>query len=198
MSHTLDYYNHNAASYVENTRQADIHLLQEKFLALLNEGNTILDFGCGSGRDTKNFLEKGYCVIATDGSEECVRLARAYTGIEVREMLFQELRDMQTYDGIWACSSILHLPKEELLSVFQKMCNALKMSGVIYTSFKYGRFEGERNGRFFTDFTEESFRNFIKEVPGLIVEEYWITGDVRPERGEEKWLNIILRKKDIR
>ena len=125
-------------------------------------------------------------------------MARAYTGIEVREMLFQELRDMQTYDGIWACSSILHLPKEELLPVFQKMCNALKMSGVIYTSFKYGRFEGERNGRFFTDFTEESFRNFIKEVPGLIVEEYWITGDVRPERGEEKWLNIILRKKDIR
>ena len=105
---------------------------------------------------------------------------------------------MQRYDGIWACSSILHLSKDTLEDVLNKMAVALKDNGVIYTSFKYGDFEGERNGRYFTDFTLELFEEYIKSVPELQIEEYWITGDVRPGRGEEKWLNLILRKSDIR
>ena len=109
-------------------------------------------------------------------------------------MLFQELDEIGAYDGIWACSSILHLPKQELLPVIQKMCIALKDNGVIYTSFKYSNFEGERNGRYFTDFMEDTFREFIKVIPELTVEDQWITLDVRPGRGEEKWLNLILRK----
>ena len=117
-----------------------------------------------------------------------------FTGIKVKEMLFQELNEIGVYDGIWACSSILHLPKKELLSVIQKMCIALKDNGVIYTSFKYSNFEGERNGRYFTDFMEDTFREFIKVIPELTVEDQWITLDVRPGRGEEKWLNLILRK----
>ena len=99
-----------------------MHLAQDKFLHLVNEGAVILDFGCGSGRDTKYFLDQGYQVTATDGSAELCWLASAFTGIEVKEMLFQELDDMGTYDGIWACSSILHLSKIELLPVICKMC----------------------------------------------------------------------------
>lgn len=197
MINTLDYYNHNAASFVEDTKYADMRLVQDKFLALLNPGDSILDFGCGSGRDTKYFLEKGYRVTATDGSAECVKLASVYTGIKVKEMLFQDLRELQSYDGIWACSSILHLPKRELLPVFHSMCDALKPSGVIYTSFKYGQFEGVRNDRYFTDFTEDMFQEFIKTIPGLFAEEFWITSDVRPGRSDEKWLNLILRKQNI-
>ena len=64
----------------------------------------------------------------------------------------------------------------------------------IEKSFKYGAFEGERNGRYFTDFTEETFTEFIKGMTGVTVEKMWITDDVRPGRGEEKWLNMILRK----
>ena len=66
------------------------------------------------------------------------------------------------------------------------MTAALKDSGVIYTSFKYGEFEGERNGRYFTDFTIEAFKEYLQNIPELQIEEYWITGDVRPGRGEEK------------
>ena len=153
-----------------------------------------LDFGCGSGRDTKYFVNKGCRVTATDGSAELCRRASTFTGIEVKKMMFQELDDMGTYDGIWACSSILHLPKNELLSVIRKMCDALKSSGVIYTSFKYGDFEGKRNGRYFTDFREETFQEFMKGIPELTIEDYWITDDVRPGRGDERWLNLILRK----
>ena len=131
---------------------------------------------------------------AIDGSEELCRIASEYTGIKVKKMLFQELNVQEKYDGIWACSSILHLPKEELKPVFKKMILALKKHGVIYTSFKYGVFEGERNGRYFTDFTIDTFQKFIQDVDNIQIEDYWITGDVRPGRGEEKWLNLILRK----
>jgi SAM-dependent methyltransferase len=109
-------------------------------------------------------------------------------------MYFQDLDEQEAYDGIWACSSILHLAKSELKDVLAKMGRALKPEGIIYTSFKYGEFEGERNGRYFTDFTPEAFRDFLRDVPGLCIEEYWITGDVRPGRGAEKWLNVILVK----
>lgn len=194
MDPTIDYYNLNAKNFIENTQDVDMHLAQDKFLHLLNEGSAILDFGCGSGRDARYFLDKGYQVTATDGSVELCRLASDFTGIEVKKMLFEELNEIDTYDGIWACSSILHLPKNELLSVIGKMCDALKSAGVIYTSFKYGDFEGERNGRYFTDFMEDTFLEFMKEIPELTIEDYWITGDVRPGRGEEKWLNLILRK----
>jgi len=95
---------------------------------------------------------------------------------------------------LWACSSILHLPKNELKAVFMKMFKALKEDSIIYTSFKYGDFEGERNGRYFTDFTEKTFEKFVGEIDNLQVKEEWITGDVRPGRGEEKWLNVILQK----
>ena len=108
--------------------------------------------------------------------------------------LFQELDEVSKYDGIWACSSILHLSKDELRIVINKMSRALKLNGIIYTSFKYGNFEGERNGRFFTDFTLELFKDFISDVKDIVIEEYWITGDVRPGREDEKWLNLILRK----
>ena len=194
MNKTIDYYNLNAKKFIENTLNADMHITQERFLQLLTENRFILDFGCGSGRDTKYFLEKGYRVEATDGSSELCKLASAFTGIEVKEMLFQDLDASGKYEGIWACSSILHLPKKELLPVIRKMCDALKDNGVIYTSFKYGDFEGGRNGRYFTDFTEDTFDKFIKVIPELTIEEEWITSDVRPGREEEKWLNLILRK----
>ena len=110
-------------------------------------------------------------------------------------MYFNELSIVNKYDGIWACSSILHLSLDDLVDVFKRMSKALKDEGIIYTSFKYGDFSGERNGRFFTDMTEDSFAKLIANVENLKVEEQWITADVRPQRGNEKWLNLILRKK---
>ena len=194
MDKTIEYYNQNADMFAQGTRLVDFTVVQERFRKMLPVGSRILDFGCGSGRDTKYFLEKGYRVEATDGSSELCKLASAFTGIEVKEMLFQDLDARGKYEGIWACSSILHLSKRELLPVIRKMCDALKDNGVIYTSFKYGDFEGERNGRYFADFTEDTFDKFIKVIQELTIEEEWITSDVRPGRGEEKWLNLILRK----
>ena len=192
---TIEYYNQNAARFLEETAGVEFTEIQNAFLSLLPEGALILDFGCGSGRDALEFLKRGYQVEATDGSEEMCRAVAELTGLAVQQMLFQELDEKEKYDGIWACSSILHLSKPELGDVLERMTAALKKDGIIYTSFKYGVFEGERNGRCFTDFTEETFAEFIKGMAGLTIEKMWITDDVRPGRGEEKWLNMILRKR---
>ena len=195
-NNTLSFYNTHAQDFINNTVNVEFAETQDKFLKYLPERGHILDFGCGSGRDTKYFIEKGYLVDATDGSEELCKRASVYAGIDVKCMLFNELNETKVYDGIWACSSILHLSSIDLKDVFYKMIKAVKPGGYIYTSFKYGTFEGERNGRYFTDFTEETFKDFIADIPGICIVEQWVSADVRPGRSEEKWLNLILQITD--
>ena len=194
IENTLNYYNSKANSFVADTINVSFTSLQDTLLELIPPDGTILDFGCGSGRDTKYFLSKGYSVDAIDGSEELCKIASEFTGILVKHMLFAELDETEKYDGIWACASILHVEKDKLPDILEKMTNALKTNGVIYASFKYGEFEGEKNGRYFTYLTEESFKEVVKNISHITIEKIWITGDVREERGEEQWLNILLRK----
>ncbi|MBQ8068377.1 MAG: class I SAM-dependent methyltransferase [Solobacterium sp.] len=191
---TLDYYNQNSQSFTGTTLDVEFSEIQDTFLSYLQEGAYILDFGCGSGRDTRYFLKKGYRVDAMDGSEEMVKIASANTGIEVKHMLFGELNETEKYDGIFACASILHVKLEALPDIMTRMYKALKNGGVIYVSFKYGDFEGERNGRYFTDMNEERFNDLLKEVPAMEILKETITSDVRPGRADEKWLNVFLRK----
>ncbi len=193
-SKTLDYYNQNADLYAADTLGVSFHDLQDCFLKYLEPGSLILDFGCGAGRDSKYFAEKGFKVEAIDGSAELVKIARKETGLPVRQMYFEELDEDSKYDAIWACSSILHLKKDELKGVFAKMFRAVKPRGYIYTSFKCSEFEGFRGERYFTDFTEETFAAFLKDFPEASIVEKWVSGDVRPGRGSEQWLNLILRR----
>ena len=184
---TLDYYNREADTFFENTVSVDFSQIQEMFLKHIKPGGRILDLGCGSGRDSRAFLERGYDVVPVDGSAELAKLAGAYIG---REVIVAE----GTFDGIWACASLLHLPKDEIAAVMRKLTKHLTEGGCFYVSFKYGKFQGERNGRYFTDMTEESFQELLEEVPGLVTEETFVTGDVREGRGSERWLNVMMRK----
>lgn len=190
---TLEYYQKNADLFVEGTVSVDMHDAQMRFLRMLLPHAYILDFGCGSGRDAKAFLDQGYQVDAVDGSPELCCMASELIGKPVKQMLFDDLSVSNQYDGIWACASILHLPRRDLVNVLQKISNALKTSGVLYASFKYGSYEGMRNGRYFIDFTEGSLGNLIDGVPSLQIVDTWITDDVRPER-EERWINTLVRR----
>ena len=195
MNNTITYYNLHALQFTTDTQTVDMSYAQNRFLDKVSPSAYILDFGCGSGRDTKYFLTQGYRVSAIDGSEELCKVATAHTGILVKHMYFQDLDETSVYDAIWACSSILHLSWQELHDVLPRMARALISHGIVYTSFKYSDFEGERNGRYFTDLREDRLQQLIEETDCFMMEEYWITSDVRPERAEEKWLNVILRKK---
>ena len=170
MGSTIEYYNQNAQSFADGTAAVNFTEIQNVFLELVPEGGYILDFGCGSGRDTKDFLDQGYRVEATDGSKILCKLASKYTGISVKHMFFEKLEEIEKYDGIWACASILHVKKKELPDIIHKMSRAVKTGGIIYTSFKYGEFEGERNGRYFTDLTESSAAKLLAGIPELKIE----------------------------
>ena len=193
---TIQYYEEHAEEFAAHTLGADMESIRSRFLAYLPTGCQILDFGCGTGRDSKAFLDLGYDVTAIDGSEALCQIARLLTGLPVWCLDFRDYtpEEGEVYEGIWACASLLHLQKTELLPVMKVLSQTLIPGGAFYVSFKYGNFEGERNGRHFTDFTLEEFREFLKSIPELSVAEYWVTGDVRPGRGDERWLNIVLQR----
>ena len=194
MTKTLNYYNQYAQVYNETTLNIAFDKKREFLLKYLNPKSHILDLGCGSGRDSKAFLQQGYKVTAIDGSKELCKIASENIGQEVNCQLFHELTDVETYDAVWACASLLHLSTVELKDTLKIVARTLKNDGYFYASFKYGEFEGEREGRFFNDFTEDSFQSLLTTIPHLMIIETEVTTDVIPGRENVSWLNIIMKK----
>lgn len=188
-----DFYNTNAKEFFENTVNVDMSPHYKEFLKMIPKNGHILDAGCGSGRDTYMFKSFGYGVTAFDKSEEMCKLASEYTGEEVLCLTFQEIEFEPIFDGIWALASLLHVPSHEIGNVLNRLKDSLKSKGVMYASFKYGDFEGERNGRFFNDFTEESVRELFNQI-GFEINKTWISNDARKGRENEKWVNILVIK----
>ena len=194
MTKTLAYYNQFAKAYNETTLTIEFQSKREFLLKYLKTHAYILDLGCGSGRDSKAFLQQGYKVTAMDGSQVLCQLASETIGQPVKCQLFSELDEINTYDAVWACASLLHLPTIELKQTLKKIEKALKDEGYFYASFKYGEFEGYREERFFNDFTEESFKTLLKDIPTLTIIETEVTTDVIPGRENVSWLNLMMKK----
>lgn len=192
---TIDYYDANAAEFLAKTADVEFGAFQKKFADMLPRGGRILDLGCGSGRDSLAFLHEGFQVDAMDGSAAMVEAASKTTGLPVVHALFDDFQPQGEYDGIWACSSLLHVEKDELPDLIAKYAEPLKPGGVFYLSFKLGDHEGLRNGRWFTDLSEGSARAILDGIDGLGIVEMAISGDVRPGRQDEKWLNVWCVKR---
>ncbi len=191
---TLNYYEFYAETYALNTSKANLELIYDRFTAYLCEGANVLDAGCGSGRDTLVFRKKGYHVTAMDGAEAMCLAAEKNIGAPVLHLSFSEMEFERTFDGVWACASLLHLSETQLGDVLQRMFRALKERGVLYASWKYGweeRWEGER---FFCDFTEEKLYRFLKGNKNWAVSDCWTSEDGSGSGRKQKWLNVILRK----
>ena len=187
---TIRYYDEHAEEFVAGTENADMRECRERFLRYMKPGQKILDAGCGSGRDVIAFRKAGYDVDAFDASAEICRIASEKTGTYVKQLRFEELDGEAEYDGIWACAALLHVSPADLPDVLRRLHRLLKPEGVLYASFKYGLGEREKDGRYFTDLTEEACRELLSET-GFSIRELFVTQDVRKGREGERWVNGI-------
>ena len=191
---SVKFYNDNAEDFFNNTVNADMSATYNIFEDNLSEKNgEILDLGCGSGRDSKHFLDFGFTVTALDLSPILAEKASQFIGQKVIVADMKDLNFQDRFIGIWACASLLHLKEEEVLETIKRCHRALKKDGVLYASFKYGENSYEKDGRSFTCFTRDKFLNLIEELD-FYYKATFETGDVRPGRENEKWLNVILKK----
>lgn len=142
-------------------------VLHDRFLSAVGVDGSVLDAGCGSGRDAKAFLGRGYRVIAFDASYELVKLAKEHTGLDVQLRTFADVKEQACYDGIWACASLLHVSQAELPAALAGLWNALKPGGAFYLSFKLGTSERLQDGRHFTDVEEPQLREWFAGLPDV-------------------------------
>ncbi|MGL4862615.1 MAG: class I SAM-dependent methyltransferase [Cetobacterium sp.] len=191
---SVKFYNDNAEDFFNNTVNADMSATYNIFEDnLLEKNGEILDLGCGSGRDTKHFLDSGFSVTALDLSPILAKKASQLIGQDVIVADMKDLNFQDRFIGIWACASLLHLSEDEVLETLKRCHKALKKDGVLYASFKYGENNYKKDGRSFTCFTRDKFLNLIEGLD-FYYRATFETGDVRPGRENEKWLNVILKK----
>lgn len=204
---STDYYTANASSYIAGTFNSDMSEIRNRFLSSLRHSRKkyhnvtdgagsikILDAGCGSGRDSKAFMESGFVVYAMDASEPMVEHCRTIIGDRCRLSTFQEYHTDIKFNGIWACASLLHLKPEELDAVLKKFTGFLKPGGIFFMSFKYGNNDYIKDGRYFNCHTLETIAEHINTIDGVEIIENFITSDVREGRSSEKWVNVIVKK----
>lgn len=188
-------YKTNPQEYINQTKSIDMSHVYSIFEKHLNSSSYIWDIGCGSCRDSIYFHQKGYKILASDYSEEMVSLVKKEVNfnVVVDDMTNSQIFDQ--FDAAWACSSLLHLKREELSKFFNHIFNNLKDNGILYCSFKKGDSEREKFGLTFQDFTLQSFEQYMKEIKLFNIIESFETkdslSDLRPD-----WVNFVLKKKN--
>ena len=189
----LNYYDMHAEEYFIQTFHEDMTDTYRHFLPRLPAGCRILDLGSGSGRDAVYFRKQGYEVTALEPSKRlCEWMKRQFDG-EIVCLPVEEYHPVMKFDAIWACASLLHLIKEDLLEFFAGIGGYLKPGGLIYVSGKNGIQTGKcQDGRFFLEFDEILFREIIETDPGFRVEQVWYSGDAAGRTGFQ-WMNFVLK-----
>ncbi|MGE0282564.1 MAG: class I SAM-dependent methyltransferase [Rhizobiaceae bacterium] len=157
---TSDFYAREANAYTAKTKQLASPQLSA-FMARLEAGAAVLELGCGSGRDSEALLAAGFDVIPTDGTPEMAAIAETRLGRAVKVLLFEDIADVDTYDGVWANACLLHVPREQLPSVIGRIHTALRRGGVFYASYKTSGEEGrDQFGRYYN----RPNANWLKQV----------------------------------
>lgn len=189
---TIEYYNTHADEYCAETRDVNMSGLYAEFGKYLKPGCKILDLGCGSGRDSKYFYDKGYQVVAVDPSIEMCKKTRELVPIDVLEMRAEDLKFENEFDAVWACASLLHINRKYMPLTLDKILKSLKSKGVLYASWKTGNDELTQSYRMFTNYSKEEVIDLFEASMSSLIVELWITQD--SIKRNISWTNVIIKK----
>lgn len=195
---SIGFYNANAEDFFRRTVGADMAADRAGFAANLKPGGRLLDAGCGSGRDARAFRDLGFDVTAMEASPKLAALARAHTGMPVEVKTFDQVAWRDEFDGVWACASLLHVPRADLPDAMRRLRDALVPGGICWMSFKYGTEERQASGRHFTDLDEAGARTLLRTVGELTLLSLSVSQDVRDSHAGERWLSLCCRRDQSR
>ena len=191
---TLLFYETNAQLYAEQTRGIGLAHLYAPFLNTVPKGGKILDIGCGAGRDLKHFTEEGFHAVGIEPSKKLAAMASEFSGCKVVVSMVQDIRFVEVFDGVWACASLIHLPRHKLPDALEKIFFALKPLGVLFVSMQMGAGEVvTADGRFFTRYTSQEVSSAIERSRFELLN-VWVTPDSLPGRDSITWVNVIAKK----
>lgn len=193
---SITYYNNNAQVFFDRTINIDLQDVYYRFLKYVPEKGRILDVGCGVGRDSKFFINKGYETVSFDGSIEMARIASNLLGKQALHLLFQDVSFANEFHAVWANASLLHIPYEDLRESIQKFYNSLLPSGILYASFKYGSSMRKVEDRLFFDMTEETLTSYVKGLFNVL--EIWKSDDLIKDSisasPDKSWIHFIGKR----
>jgi SAM-dependent methyltransferase len=193
---TLGHYNERAEEFWEGTRD---HNVNQNIAALLQriEGEppfTILDFGCGPGRDLKVFAELGHIAVGLEGAALFAGMAHAYSGCEIwqQDFLKLDLPDNR-FDGVYANAALFHVPSQELPRVLLELYASLKPGGVLFSSNPHGNNEeGWNGGRYVAYHDLDTWRRYVSAAGFVELNHYYRPGGLPPEK--QPWLASVWRR----
>ncbi len=190
---TIQFYDNHTEEFASTANNVNMLRNYEHFLKYVPKGGSIVDMGCGSGRDLKYFAEAGYAASGVDASEGMCKVAHSYSGCPVVCCDALSWAPESKIDAIWANGSLLHLKVDEIVSFLKTKMDYLKPDGVIYFSMKAGISEGfDQTGRYFTPFSESIIDSVLAEGRIKVIER-WTETDSLGREGFH-WEAIILGK----
>ncbi|MBI5920194.1 MAG: methyltransferase domain-containing protein [Betaproteobacteria bacterium] len=196
VARTLGHYHARAAAFWEGTRHHDVAQNIEALLRHVQATPpfTLLDFGCGPGRDLRTFTQRGHRAIGLEGAPALADMARAYSDCEVwqQDFLRMKLPDAH-FDGVFANASLFHVPRQELPKVLRQLHASLKPGGVLFSSNPRGnneeRMDGERYGAYYDLAT---WRTYLADAGFVELEHYYRPAGL--PREQQPWLATVWRK----
>ena len=195
-SATLEHYDRQAESFWQATRDHDVRQNIDALLERI-EGRppfTLLDFGCGPGRDLCTLTARGHVAVGLEGAARFVAMAREQSGCEVLQQDFLHL-DLppQRFDGIYANASLFHVPASELPRVLAELHLALKPRGVLFASNPHGDDEeGWNRGRYGAYHAPATWARYVSDAGFVLLDEYFRPAGL--PRSQQPWLATVWRK----
>ena len=183
---TVSVYDNQVEEYARLTQSQPVGPSLNEFISRITPGGLVLDLGCGPGSESAAMIEHGLRADPVDASEQMVLAANEKYAIGARQACFEDIKEHNHYDGVWANFSLLHAAKVDFEPILQSLARSLKSHGYLCLGMKLGKdSHRDKLGRFYTYYSEQELEACLDRA-GFKPEKRWkgetegLAGDVEP------------------